>query len=1278
MSRNENHRRVHGGIRSVKGLRRVGLASAVLATFIACAFVARPSRGQLLVVAPKADFGQAANNDSPDPPYGVGNVHWIGSIVHAGNSKYYEGMSNPQRVVFDDISATTGNVHTLSLSHQATKGGIHAYDFVTSWEQAVLAANAVLPPPPGLLTGDNTPVLPFYQDDGCDAEIGPPASLGATCTNLRAGANCVVVSVPDDPFISKDGSTQSRINAYESSFGNRTVRICGNQSISSASLTLCGHDPAANGSDTGDSEINYILTWTSTSTQLVVEMAGHLSVSGDPNVNPVAWGVGLGAAQIAGGSYHFKLDNLGGAASAPPGCVQSEVTSLGSQDNAISGADIICLCPDCDDQIACTIDACDQNTCTCESCPCTHTPDHSACDDNNSCTIDTCDVVLGCVHTPVSESTPCEAETPPDLCTNDHCNGSGSCVFMSNKTCAPAIPPCEGGESCNPGTGLCVPNADAPFSTLCELDGDLCTNDHCNGVGQCVFLNNKTCQPPNLPCEGGEVCVAGICTPLADAVLSTPCEADADLCTTDHCNGTGLCVFLSNVSCQPPNLPCEGGEVCVGGNCVAQPDAQLSTPCEADADLCTNDHCNGSGSCVFKDNVVCPADTECATYDCNPGTGVCDVTFKVLSTVCERDGNKCTNDHCDGGGNCVFLSAVTCPGGAGVCEAGERCDPADGLCKVLPDAPFSTPCEEDMNFCTIEHCDGIGNCVILQNVTCAPAVPPCEGGEYCEPSTGACLDNPDAALSTSCQADSNLCTIDHCNGSGTCVTFDFVDCADAVAPCEGGQYCEPTTGACVDNPDATLSTPCQADADLCTIDHCNGNGVCVTFDNVDCADPVPPCEAGEQCNPSSGLCIPLTDAEVSTPCEANGNLCTVDHCNGQGLCVFLRDVLCQPPNPPCEGGEVCNPSTGLCVPQPDAVLSTPCEANGNLCTIDHCDGQGQCVHLSDVVCQPADPPCEAGEVCNPGTGLCVPNPDAPLSTPCEADADPCTRQHCDGNGNCVLEKEVCGACCDGTTGNCVNDLFEVDCRGDQRAWYQGSLCSEIPPPGCVQHRGACCNAALPGGVCTDGVLPGDCVNVLPADQLTWFKAETCAVVESSGRCDEHRGACCDRRIADPVLRCEDLPESECPIDDPTQQSWTKGTACADLGPECTEHTGACCDQRIANPALRCRDDVPASECVIDDPGQVSWYKFTACADITCGEHTGACCDEDPFGTCQDNVPASQCNCTKCLFYKDTPCSAVGCVHNSIPTVSQWGLAILTLLLLTGAKIYFGRRQADAA
>lgn len=32
----------------------------------------------------------------------------------------------------------------------------------------------------------------------------------------------------------------------------------------------------------------------------------------------------------------------------------------------------------------------------------------------------------------------------------------------------------------------------------------------------------------------------------------------------------------------------------------------------------------------------------------------------------------------------------------------------------------------------------------------------------------------------------------------------------------------------------------------------------------------------------------------------------------------------------------------------------------------------------------------------------------------------------------------------------------------------------------------------------------------------------------------------------------------------------------------------------------------------------------------------------------------------------------------IPTVSQWGLVVMTLLLLVGAKVYFGRRKPTQA
>ena len=44
----------------------------------------------------------------------------------------------------------------------------------------------------------------------------------------------------------------------------------------------------------------------------------------------------------------------------------------------------------------------------------------------------------------------------------------------------------------------------------------------------------------------------------------------------------------------------------------------------------------------------------------------------------------------------------------------------------------------------------------------------------------------------------------------------------------------------------------------------------------------------------------------------------------------------------------------------------------------------------------------------------------------------------------------------------------------------------------------------------------------------------------------------------------------------------------------------------------------------------------------------------------------------------TPCAPDCTCVLKIPTVSQWGLAILVLLLLAGAKVYFGRRRLPMA
>jgi hypothetical protein len=283
------------------------------------------------------DFRQSANNETNGTIQGLGNIHWINSIVQASNSTYLEGMDNFQRTILTEVPATTGNIHTLSISHQFTKGGIHAYDFLTSWDQAI-ADNEYylgLPEPPIVLSLNE-----------CGIEIGPPNTLDDTCINLRAGAFFLDVEVPDDPYISKDGPVAAKIAAYEAIRGNRTIRIYGNTAMSNGSLTIC-HDVASE-DDSTDSYAHYVLQWTSTSSRVLVEMAGHLAITDDGSA--MSWGPGLGSSQINGGPYHFKLGQVGGGVLSSAVCPNTftQVTSLGSQDNQIKGADILVPCPTCE------------------------------------------------------------------------------------------------------------------------------------------------------------------------------------------------------------------------------------------------------------------------------------------------------------------------------------------------------------------------------------------------------------------------------------------------------------------------------------------------------------------------------------------------------------------------------------------------------------------------------------------------------------------------------------------------------------------------------------------------------------------------------------------------------------------------------------------------------------------------------------------------------------------------------------------------------------------
>ncbi|MHC5212452.1 MAG: hypothetical protein ACYTG2_17200, partial [Planctomycetota bacterium] len=123
------------------------------------------------------DFRQAANHASPVP----GEIQWLNSILQH---------------VLVDIPPTKDARHVLRFSHQATGGGTnyHAYDFLTSWEQAIAAAESKGPFGENLLDALADPAVI------CGPGLGPQVTP-ALCASLwdpKLGPVVLHADLPDD------------------------------------------------------------------------------------------------------------------------------------------------------------------------------------------------------------------------------------------------------------------------------------------------------------------------------------------------------------------------------------------------------------------------------------------------------------------------------------------------------------------------------------------------------------------------------------------------------------------------------------------------------------------------------------------------------------------------------------------------------------------------------------------------------------------------------------------------------------------------------------------------------------------------------------------------------------------------------------------------------------------------------------------------------------------------------------------------------------------------
>ena len=539
--------------------------------------------------------------------------------------------------------------------------------------------------------------------------------------------------------------------------------------------------------------------------------------------------------------------------------------------------------------------------------------------------------------------------------------------------------------------------------------------------------------------------------------LSTPCEADGDKCTIDHCNGSGQCVKKEDVDCSGLDNQCQEG-VCNPSNGQCYPDYTkypLSTPCEADSSKCTIDHCNGSGSCVFWKDVIVPGPQQCKSFYCDSSDGKVKENYTAypLSTPCNADDKFCTIDHCNGEGSCVYWKDVDCSG-YNLKEIAQ--------CNWIPDnylatfdysQAFTSTCDEVNDECTEGSQPLTHTCADANASDGGPVIPVGNGVRTCDAEcdgfgiecqnycvndiryfNGNCDTNPTACkcsyqsencdkdgcyvYGTGCEQRDYFCQIGGCNYTFSNRNTDYNDsfvnyCSDSTIRKHRTFHDFYCNGACSDHTswiDDQLVENCDAK------DGWYNTSTTQWLPVGECADKEQLQQEYRDYTCKDVSCqYTVTDnrwidtgkiknKELSTPCEADSSKCTIDHCNGSGQCVKKDNVDCSDLDDQCQEG-VCNPSNGQCYPDYSKYpLSTPCEFDNNKCTIDHCDGDGSCETFDNVPVPPAEE-CKSF-YCDPIDGQV--NEDYtnfPLSTPC-ASGDVCKINHCDGFGECVFWKDV--------------------------------------------------------------------------------------------------------------------------------------------------------------------------------------------------------------------------------------------------------------------------------
>jgi hypothetical protein len=1101
-------------LRSIlQGCRRFTMGLIVLG-FAACADSSKDTE-QIAAPAspgnPSANLDQCSNGDIAAPIDCV----WVNGNLNSNNSHYFEGDSVAYRMRFDNL-LTDGSNYDVIIEWDSSVGnaqnGHHALDYITSFDHSEATANPCL---------------------------GVASCNPSTHSTFAMPLDPRVLAGPDDLPGTADDITQ----------------IPGVFTLYGGTITAVS-DYGFRGDFSDGSKTSVTVSFRATVNNPVLAWGGHIGTRAD-------WAPELTAVHIPGSPYHTMLVSLNG--------------SGGAQDRSLSAAAVYAL-PELtvikhvinDNGRTAVASDFTLNVTATNPDPATFPGAESP---GTKVYLDpgTYAVTEGAHEGyEVTYSAGCTGtldydETATCTVTNDDIN---RCFGV---TCPPPSSECLQEGLCNEDTGECE-YAPKPADTSCTDDGEVCTDDVCNDVGECIHPAGHVgtlCREANGICDVPETCDG----------ISPTCPADG---------------FASeDLLCRGAAGECDAPEYCTGTSALCPDDAKLLTMCRAEAGFCDNaEYCDGvhdlcppdifaNGERLCRDSAGicdvpefcsgqspdCPADVfQPDLVECRSRAGLCD-----LPEFCTGVGPLCPNDSfvpptvtcresegvCDPAENCTGESALCppdildrgrlCRDSEGVCDIPEYCDGANPDCPENGFIPVDETCRPSAGICdSPERCTGVGpDCPLdgfLNGTECRASEGICDTPEVCDGLGPACPDDVFVPETEVCRDSAGICdTPEYCTGNDPLCPGDVfvygVECRASEGICDNPEFCTGASANCPDDAFVPATEVCRSRAGICDIpEYCTGNDADCPLDAFDygteCRASEGICDIPEFCNGAAADCPDDSFVPQTEVCRGSEGICdTPEYCTGNDAdCpgdVFIPETeVCRTSAGICDIPEYCTGRDPLC-PGDVFVYGLECRASEGICdNPEFCTGAS--ANCPDDAFMPDD------EVCRPGAGIC----DIPEY--CTGDSASCPLDAFEYGTECRTADGICDIpeFCTGAAAECPDDSFvpqtEV-CRERAGICDLPEYCTGVDAdcPGDVYEYGLECRAA--DGICDipefcDGAEP-DCPNdaFMPATEVC---RETAGVCDRPEYCTGLTAECPDDALAPGGTICREStgecdPEEAC-------------------------------------------------------------------------------------------------------------------------------------------------------